>query len=101
MTAYPQLAAARAALANPELTEEYRRLKAAERALTAATTERKEAEAAWLTLVRPAVDERRAMSGRCQADRDGECTWCGCPQLRDGEPGATGRSCPLPSWDED
>lgn len=33
--------------------------------------------------------------GRCRSDADGECTWKGCPQLRDGEPRATGRHCPL------
>lgn len=33
---------------------------------------------------------------RCQADSDGDCEWSGCPQLRDGEPRATGRHCP---WD--
>lgn len=31
----------------------------------------------------------------CQADGDDYCTWSGCPQLRDGEPRATGRHCPL------
>lgn len=30
----------------------------------------------------------------CHADDDGDCTWEGCPQLLDGEPGATGRGCP-------
>lgn len=33
---------------------------------------------------------------RCQADCDGDCEWVGCPQLRDGEPGRSGRHCP---WD--
>jgi hypothetical protein len=32
---------------------------------------------------------------RCHSDDDGECSWEGCPQLRDGEPAATGRHCPL------
>lgn len=31
----------------------------------------------------------------CHAGKDGECTWPGCPQNRDGEPAATGRHCPL------
>lgn len=31
----------------------------------------------------------------CRAQRDGDCTWAGCPQARDGEPGRTGRHCPL------
>lgn len=35
----------------------------------------------------------------CHAGRDGECNWVGCPQLRDGEPEATGRHCPLDTHD--
>ena len=31
---------------------------------------------------------------RCQADEE-DCDWKGCPQLRDNEPEATGRHCPL------
>lgn len=31
---------------------------------------------------------------------DGDCAWEGCPQLRDGEPEATGRHCPLDSDSE-
>ena len=31
----------------------------------------------------------------CHAGSDGDCSWEQCPQLRDGEPVATGRSCPL------
>jgi hypothetical protein len=31
----------------------------------------------------------------CYAAKDGECHWASCPQLRDGEPAATGRHCPL------
>lgn len=36
----------------------------------------------------------------CAADCDDHCAHPKCPQLRDGEPGATGRHCPLhnPSW---
>jgi len=39
----------------------------------------------------------------CHADRDGDCTWEHCPQLRDGEPARSGRSCPKwnPRDDED
>lgn len=37
----------------------------------------------------------------CCADRDGDCSAVGCPQLRDNEPHATGRSCPLPGWGQD
>jgi hypothetical protein len=35
----------------------------------------------------------------CHADRDGDCFWALCPQIRDGEPESTGRSCPL--WGEE
>jgi hypothetical protein len=31
----------------------------------------------------------------CHAGKDGECNWDECPQLRDKEPRATGRHCPL------
>lgn len=37
----------------------------------------------------------------CHAARDGDCDWANCPQNRDGEPGKTGRSCPLIWLDED
>jgi len=32
---------------------------------------------------------------KCHADRDGDCYWKDCPQIRDGEPDKTGRHCPL------
>lgn len=38
---------------------------------------------------------------RCHAARDGECYWTVCPQIRDGEPSATGRHCPLDIHDDD
>lgn len=38
---------------------------------------------------------------RCHAGKDGDCTDPRCPQLRDGEPGATGRHCPLDYDDTD
>jgi len=31
----------------------------------------------------------------CRAHADGDCTWEGCPQLRDKEPHKSGRHCPL------
>lgn len=31
----------------------------------------------------------------CHADRDGDCSHAGCPQIRDGEPHKSGRHCPL------
>lgn len=34
----------------------------------------------------------------CHADRDGDCNWEECPQLRDGEPSKSHRSCPLLDW---
>lgn len=37
----------------------------------------------------------------CHADMDGECSWPGCPQLRDGEPMKSGRHCPLDHGHED
>jgi hypothetical protein len=36
----------------------------------------------------------------CHADRDGDCNHKDCPQLRDGEPHKSGRSCPL-NWGDD
>jgi hypothetical protein len=38
--------------------------------------------------------QRRADEGHCMANRDGDCDWSGCPQIRDGEPRKTGRHCP-------
>ncbi len=32
----------------------------------------------------------------CAAARDGECWAAECPQIRDGEPQRSGRTCPLP-----
>lgn len=37
---------------------------------------------------------------RCQADDDGYCEWTDCPQIRDNEPHATGRHCPLDMYVE-
>lgn len=37
----------------------------------------------------------------CWAGRDGECSHAGCPQLRDNEPTASGRHCPLDHAHED
>lgn len=36
-----------------------------------------------------------AVISTCQAGKDGDCQHVLCPQLRDGEPHATGRHCPL------
>lgn len=37
----------------------------------------------------------------CHANREGDCVWEGCPQIKDGEPLATGRSCPLEEWKDE
>ena len=37
----------------------------------------------------------------CHAGRDGDCIDKRCPQLRDGEPEKSGRSCPLADWDDE
>lgn len=41
---------------------------------------------------------RSGFYGKCRAQEDGDCDHPDCPQLRDGEPARTGRSCPL--WTE-
>ncbi|ATM86727.1 MULTISPECIES: hypothetical protein [Yersinia] len=38
---------------------------------------------------------------RCAAARDGECHHAECPQLRDNEPKATGRHCPIDNWGDE
>lgn len=43
---------------------------------------------------------RRPLTG-CAAARDGDCTHPHCPQLRDNEPKATGRHCPLDTGSEE
>lgn len=37
----------------------------------------------------------------CHAQRDGECNWVHCPQVRDNEPHATGRHCPIDFLDDE
>jgi len=34
-------------------------------------------------------------TSECHAGSDGDCSWSGCPQPRDGEPVKSGRHCPL------
>lgn len=41
-----------------------------------------------------------AAGDSCHSDRDGDCEWKDCPQTRDGEPKATGRSCPIYTEEE-
>lgn len=36
----------------------------------------------------------------CQSQRDGDCEWASCPQIKDGEPSKTGRHCPLDLHDD-
>ena len=43
-------------------------------------------------------DERYEDKERCHADSDGDCIAATCPQLRDNEPTASGRHCPLDTW---
>lgn len=43
---------------------------------------------------RPAM-EVMLVDERCHSFKDGDCTWSLCPQIRDHEPSATGRHCPL------
>lgn len=38
---------------------------------------------------------------RCAAGRDGECNHPDCPQLRDNEPAASGRHCPIDTWEDE
>ena len=44
---------------------------------------------------RKVPDIRDGLTSSCKADRDGDCGWVLCPQVRDGEPQSTGRHCPL------
>jgi hypothetical protein len=45
--------------------------------------------------------EAAPVLARCAAGRDGECSHVQCPQLRDNEPRATGRHCPLDNLHEE
>jgi hypothetical protein len=71
--------------------------------LCAAATERALKAAGW-GLIPPPHKHVWPEAGNewCQSARDGECNWPHCPQIRDNEPAATGRSCQLKWWgDED
>lgn len=62
------------------------------------------ANKAWWHKDRWSISECSTLSAApttCQAGSDGECDWCGCPQIRDGEPKASGRSCPIYDWNDD
>lgn len=37
----------------------------------------------------------------CHGERDGECCWEHCPQLRDNEPQTSGRHCPLDTYEDE
>lgn len=43
----------------------------------------------------PDIREFYGLTSPCKADRDGDCDWALCPQVRDNEPQSTGRHCPL------
>ena len=45
--------------------------------------------------------EAKAPEPHCQAGKDGDCIWKGCPQLRDDEPVKSGRHCPLDTGVDD
>lgn len=47
------------------------------------------------------TDKTQTTEEWCHGGRDGECIWRKCPQLRDDEPRATGRHCPLDVRDDD
>lgn len=38
---------------------------------------------------------------QCHAQKDGDCFWKDCPQLRDDEPKKSGRHCPLDTYNDD
>ena len=46
------------------------------------------------------VEARSGIVERCHADRDGDCNYPNCPQLRDKEPATSGRHCPIDTWHE-
>jgi hypothetical protein len=75
----------------------------AERKRLAAEAEAK-AQADETAASQPSLDEVTGAEQpitMCAAGRDGECAHVRCPQLRDNEPGATGRHCPLDNNTED
>lgn len=56
-------------------------------------------------LIAAEIDRLRRLEAaplaRCAADDDGDCNHAQCPQVRDGEPKRSGRSCPLYRGPED
>lgn len=42
-----------------------------------------------------ALKQAGTVNAYCHADRDGDCSWQHCPQLRDDEPNKSGRHCPI------
>jgi hypothetical protein len=52
-------------------------------------------DAAMQALSTPAQEQLT----RCASNRDGECSHKQCPQIRDSEPAASGRHCPLDNWE--
>jgi hypothetical protein len=45
--------------------------------------------------------KQRAAEGHCMSNREGDCSWAECPQLRDGEPERSGQHCPRDVRDAD
>ena len=56
---------------------------------------------AYLTHEQSLKDQIAKTLTTCASGMDGECYHDLCPQNRDGEPGKTGRSCPIYDWDGD
>lgn len=53
----------------------------------------------WIYIEEPELASDTKMEV-CASGQDGECNHKDCPQVRDGEPEKTGRSCQLPHWSE-
>lgn len=82
---------------NPDIPEEHRRLSP----LNWSGNLMDDKTPDWCPLLPQKVDRKKEPLTHCAADKDGECNHPDCPQLRDNEPYKSGRSCPLPDWDED
>jgi hypothetical protein len=59
------------------------------------------ADAMMSLIGKPVTEGQPHGAARCRSKFDGECHWAGCPQLRDGEPEASGRHCPLDCEDDE
>jgi len=63
----------------------------------------KKFEQDWCVVDETKYPERYYLKGEhyCHAGKDGECSWEGCPQLKDKEPAKSGRHCPLDKDDSE